>query len=616
MVISRKIINLVFGSRCNLHCKYCFETNWSKTDYTFDPIIIEYLKKKYGGFSPKDLTIWFFGGEPLLYWKYIEQCLIGFKECKFGKAIVTNGTLLTKEIVDILNSNNVSVILSHDGKDTKDLRGIDVLETHLDLIKSINDLHISTVVTNGNTIDSIEQYFKSIFKDKSIHIIYNRFKPTQSNEHLISNLSAEEFVNDMYDNSFKNNMGVSLHPKYGIHMCCDGLYRNPLTGNIVAKINKDTLQLENDSEAFNKEKSLSKCLFDKCEYQKYCSYPKLQIEDNTYCREIAKAVSEQYLDPFKAVERITLYLGGECNNVCVYCRDRFKPHHRTEANKDNINELIPFLNKFKHLTRLTYLGGEPLIYMDYIKTITDNTNCLRYSVITNGKELINDDTYNYLLDNNFTLCLSHDGINSNLTRSYNVFDNKKILSRVKTFNRLGKLTISSVITEYNWDVLTTSRYFIDLFGEEFRWRLMYVNGEEFTKKIPRDKTIESIYKFLRLYKYSKLAANVLYNELRRFLTVGKVIDMFMDLNKVIGYQPLDTTHPFSKENYINYVANMNNKVYCKDCKINANCIRNPSRCSESLLALRIETNNILEQIMTENGYSSHIRFRNYVGNFI
>lgn len=68
------------------------------------------------------------------------------------KKIMTNGLLLTQEIVDWCNKEHIEIHLSHDGANTKFLRGVDVLDNKriLDLIKQIDVLRIHSVICTGN----------------------------------------------------------------------------------------------------------------------------------------------------------------------------------------------------------------------------------------------------------------------------------------------------------------------------------------------------------------------------------------------------------------------------------------------------------------------------------
>lgn len=93
-----------------------------------NPNTIEFLKQLIEQNAPQDFNITFFGGEPLMYQenlKYIVEELKEYSNVSFS--ISTNGSLLTKELVNYFNKNRIYVGLSWDGKNTVITRKTDVL---------------------------------------------------------------------------------------------------------------------------------------------------------------------------------------------------------------------------------------------------------------------------------------------------------------------------------------------------------------------------------------------------------------------------------------------------------------------------------------------------------
>lgn len=98
---------------CNARCDYCFEKDFKKTSLTKETIdeIIQFIKNN--SINNKHIHVEFFGGEPLLYFnniKYISKELIDFckhKKIKYTSNIITNASLLSKEIVNELKGLNV-----------------------------------------------------------------------------------------------------------------------------------------------------------------------------------------------------------------------------------------------------------------------------------------------------------------------------------------------------------------------------------------------------------------------------------------------------------------------------------------------------------------------------
>ena len=135
---------------CNLHCRYCFRDNHRLKDVSdFTPDMVEYLKS----LTPKNCSIvTATGGEPLLHFDKVQQ-LFSYVHKDIHKKIITNGTLLTGEMVDYINQNNIELQLSHDGAITKYHRGVNVLDNtdKLNLICKVKNLTVTSVISKYNT---------------------------------------------------------------------------------------------------------------------------------------------------------------------------------------------------------------------------------------------------------------------------------------------------------------------------------------------------------------------------------------------------------------------------------------------------------------------------------
>lgn len=124
-------LELNIAEDCNLRCSYCCvgqggfgadknngrsrgKMSWETARCAIDLLIRE---------SPdaSEVHIRFFGGEPLLNWKIIEQSVFYAEEKashygkKVGFSIVTNGVLLNKEIIGFMGEHNFWVQVSIDG---------------------------------------------------------------------------------------------------------------------------------------------------------------------------------------------------------------------------------------------------------------------------------------------------------------------------------------------------------------------------------------------------------------------------------------------------------------------------------------------------------------------
>jgi uncharacterized protein len=118
-------LQLFVAQACNLKCKYCYAENNesnSKLKLMSDDIAfasVDYLIRRSG--SRKDLLITFFGGEPTLNFSLIEKvvayCEKRSKEYKknFSFELITNGTLLDKEMMDFVLDRDFLLFVSIDG---------------------------------------------------------------------------------------------------------------------------------------------------------------------------------------------------------------------------------------------------------------------------------------------------------------------------------------------------------------------------------------------------------------------------------------------------------------------------------------------------------------------
>lgn len=123
-------ISLNVAQVCNLSCVYCYGIDGEyglkgKMTLSVAKRSIDFLIKE--SQNLKNISITFFGGEPLLNFPLIKESVIYSREeaskveKKISYSITTNGTLFNNKINDFLNNNNFSVIVSFDGdKETQD----------------------------------------------------------------------------------------------------------------------------------------------------------------------------------------------------------------------------------------------------------------------------------------------------------------------------------------------------------------------------------------------------------------------------------------------------------------------------------------------------------------
>jgi radical SAM protein with 4Fe4S-binding SPASM domain len=112
-----QVVKIFSTNKCNAKCYYCFEKGIKPLDMTEQTAskTISFIKEFY---PEKKLRIMWFGGEPLLNFNVIKQITLGLKEDNYDLTthVTTNGSLLTKEMVNFFRTNysNVSFQITID----------------------------------------------------------------------------------------------------------------------------------------------------------------------------------------------------------------------------------------------------------------------------------------------------------------------------------------------------------------------------------------------------------------------------------------------------------------------------------------------------------------------
>jgi len=119
-------VRILITSQCNLRCAYCYlykkipQELREMSDEILQKTIAQVIKNaKEHGFEK--ITIKFSGGEPLLQFKKILNCLRKTRKLVKGKnleinfGILTNGTLVTEKIAKVLKEKNILTTVSLDG---------------------------------------------------------------------------------------------------------------------------------------------------------------------------------------------------------------------------------------------------------------------------------------------------------------------------------------------------------------------------------------------------------------------------------------------------------------------------------------------------------------------
>jgi len=118
------LLYLLVTQQCNLGCKYCVGNNPSyMNNYSmnFDVAKMAIEKAAQSMLSKGNILVVYFGGEPLLNWSLIKQCIDYISKLKykfdvnFKNHITTNMTYLPDDFIEVASNNDISLLIDIDG---------------------------------------------------------------------------------------------------------------------------------------------------------------------------------------------------------------------------------------------------------------------------------------------------------------------------------------------------------------------------------------------------------------------------------------------------------------------------------------------------------------------
>lgn len=162
-------LTIRLGWKCNGRCAYCsvgMYLNQEFEELAINDDIYDYIVRWSQSASRDNIKgLGFYGGEPLLYFDTIKT-IIGRLEDdeRFNKEciryrIVTNGVLLSQEIVDFCNEKSVLVTLSYDAPVIKGLRDVHIADNQIPLFLSLKYRQVQFVYNAVNARPLISKLF-------------------------------------------------------------------------------------------------------------------------------------------------------------------------------------------------------------------------------------------------------------------------------------------------------------------------------------------------------------------------------------------------------------------------------------------------------------------------
>lgn len=171
----RRNINTIFlmlGNSCNMNCAYCLQHPLVHKPLTreVNPEIYDFLEEV-AKENTRPLHLQFYGGEPLLYFKTIQEVVAELQKRKLNMTfgIITNGRALTDEMVRFFHAHHFSVTISWDGPHVMETRGYDLFsvpETR-ERILALEHLCLSAVLSAKAYPREVLQAFQKISEEYS-----------------------------------------------------------------------------------------------------------------------------------------------------------------------------------------------------------------------------------------------------------------------------------------------------------------------------------------------------------------------------------------------------------------------------------------------------------------
>ncbi|WP_282057601.1 radical SAM/SPASM domain-containing protein [Lentibacter algarum] len=165
-----KVLKIQLGLSCNYSCSYCSQAHQigdaTLSKLTDVEAFLTNLDSWLKG-APERIELW--GGEPFVYWAKLKRLIPALAE-RFPTArflIITNGSLLDREKLDLIVKYDIDIGLSHDGPGQRQ-RGPDPLDDPerrhwIEALLAEREDHVSinTVLTAENhDLDAIKVWFQ------------------------------------------------------------------------------------------------------------------------------------------------------------------------------------------------------------------------------------------------------------------------------------------------------------------------------------------------------------------------------------------------------------------------------------------------------------------------
>ncbi len=226
-ILDRLVLNI--SNDCNLNCRYCyaFEGTYNEEiSFMEEEVALKTIDYFYNIY-PEINNIQFFGGEPLLNTNIIDSiCSYILKKYDNGEiaklpaySVVTNGTIMSSEILRIFQTYRIGITVSMDGPRFihEYLRGKDTSKKITPNIHKMKDnginVGIECTFTNYHLINNFHVFdLVEFFNDQfGIHITHVPFVATTEENELY--ICLDDLINE-----------YTMASKFALDSICNGKY--------------------------------------------------------------------------------------------------------------------------------------------------------------------------------------------------------------------------------------------------------------------------------------------------------------------------------------------------------------------------------------------------------
>jgi uncharacterized protein len=207
-------------------------------------------------------------------------------------------------------------------------------------------------------------------------------------------------------------------------------------------------------------------------------YPNQNNTNNGLRKEYKPFDVQNPLKKSKKVKILKIQLGLSCNYSCEYCSQRFveRPKETSQKDIETFIKTLEFLEfSEKDGLKIEYWGGEPFVYWKTMRPLHEElkkkfagwVNKPAYSIITNGS-ILNEEICDWLVTNNFSVAVSHDGPGQHV-RGPDPFEDPKnkemVLSLYKRLRPQSRMSFNSMLNTHNRSRKEIFDWFVEFTGD-------------------------------------------------------------------------------------------------------------------------------------------------------